>query len=171
MNNPQAVLSELKKLGFEVTVTHKRLTYDEFYRMTAMGWEHMSNTTRKATLDLFSTPKDKLDPGVVFPRGGMTIVKVEAPRGTREARFVYTGVAYCSAADNFDRRVGLVKATGRLVSSLRMAGLEVGRTFKTKSGKVLTDDDIQKLADEAEKGYVIQPRGEGDDPGRQSPAA
>lgn len=29
------------------------------------------------------------------------------------------------------------------------------KVFKTKSGKILTEEDIQRLADEAEKGYDI----------------
>jgi hypothetical protein len=34
--------------------------------------------------------------------------------------------------------------------------VEIGETYKTKSGKVLTDEDIQALADEAEEGYDIE---------------
>lgn len=30
------------------------------------------------------------------------------------------------------------------------------RTYRTTSGKVLTDDDVQSLADEAERGYDVE---------------
>ena len=32
---------------------------------------------------------------------------------------------------------------------------QIPRTYRTKSGKILTDEDIEALADEAERGYDI----------------
>jgi nicotinamidase/pyrazinamidase len=101
--------------------------------------------------------------------GGELLAKVLREQDVTEVTVVGLALDYCVKAtaldalrEGFDVTVPLEltrpvdDATGtKALIELEDAGVKVVDTYRTKSGRVLTDEDIERLADEAEAGYDV----------------
>lgn len=111
----QAMIDHLKEQGWEVKVVHLRLsgTNGKALRMKAKA-RGMSHDTMMSLLSRMVSPAHilKSSGASISPHGGITVV--QAKKGDK----VFEGRATCSPLDNFQRRAGLIRATGRLTSAL-----------------------------------------------------
>lgn len=116
----QELIDALKGRGYKVTVYHNRLTTGD-----ARDLFQSSVSEQLRLIQAWGVPAHVLrgaqnrEPLRVSPRGGYTEVTVRTAEGEEVAK----GVAVCSMQDNFVKRVGFVKAVGRLTGELKRAGV------------------------------------------------
>ncbi len=103
MNTNNPTVAELRKNGFKVRVIHKRFSIQDFKRETI---KFLRNNK-----DVLLYSGSALAGNMRSPKGGRTIVEVTFADGT-EGR----GVADCSPADAFNRKIGLGKALERALA-------------------------------------------------------
>lgn len=115
--NPVETLNALREQGFKVSVRHKRLTFIEAGEVAAINPRY-HNHRMEAITDMARSKHERPNE-TVSPRGGQTIVTAVSPD------MEYGGIAICSIEDNFVKRVGLAKATGRLVGELKRSGITI----------------------------------------------
>lgn len=92
-------VKQLREQGCRVRVEHERMLVEKLKPA-----ESVQAVSRSFVPDF-----------EISPRGGVTKVKIEFPNGA-----VYSGKAYCSEADNYNKRVGVQIATQRALIKHRI---------------------------------------------------
>lgn len=111
------MLDALRERGYTVTVTHGRLTERDRLVVARRPVADRQDVTRRYAAPLYML---RSEGEVPHPCGGQTVVKVA------DSKTEYVGVATCSPHENFVKRIGFVKACGRLRSQLLAAGVIEG---------------------------------------------
>jgi len=113
----QPLLDQLRADGYKVNVSHNRIPATERDIIEEMredrnNWSHDAKVT---FVRARSAPKYQLREAgeEILPFGGVTIVRVT--KGDKE----YVAISTCSPLDNFDKRQGLIRATGRLLGVMK----------------------------------------------------
>lgn len=107
------LIEQLKREGYEVRFRHERATPAG----VELALELRAEGAKLAQPSVHPRHVLKNAQAKISPHGGRTIAIISL--GDQE---VARGEAVCAPTDNFNRRVGQVKALGRAVSELRKAG-------------------------------------------------
>lgn len=116
--DPQATLTQLKELGYFVSVRHERATPDDVEEALVVRALKVDTLAQPRTRPKYALVELDWD---IAPTGGRTVVQVF--RNKDDAVPLAEGVAVCAPTDNFVKHVGLTKAVGRLVGELCNVGI------------------------------------------------
>lgn len=119
--NPGTIIQQLREEGFEVHVSHGRLTHTEYDKaMDALAFG--DRDFRPRTAPSFAIREVGLTPE---PCGGVTTVQIFSGED-EERQLLAEGIARCNPLDNYDRKKGTTIALGRAMKVLR-GDIEGGR--------------------------------------------
>jgi len=91
-------IKSLRQAGNKVRVTHRRRVFDNVNRRWSLLTKHEHTLSQ-------------LDKVPVDAKGGVTEIELTTKNGK-----TITGIAECSKKDGFNRKFGVIKALGRVLS-------------------------------------------------------
>lgn len=129
----QSFIDLLREDGWLVKVEQLRLSDEQADYIRRRAISFPSNPETPAFIDRYAQPKHKMRAqGLsVSSHGGVTRVTVRGANAPGDDRS-YAGDSYCSPSDGFNKRLGLIKATGRLRSEMEKAGVLHARHAKVR---------------------------------------
>jgi len=111
---PARFVETLRARGIKTRIHHYRYVDDP---VIGTNLAHVSKYERKRRTELKNLNEIAFPPPHIFQNGGQTHVSVQLPDG-REAK----GVAVCSTADPYVKKLGVWIATKRALASLKNEG-------------------------------------------------